>query len=102
MRHTGTPHQGGHNLALPNLLCLCLWKHPGSLGGCASQGLLGDAREFKAEYVRPITAGADKHATERARSVGAGRAAELRARFAPFFLRREKAQVLERGGRCVE
>ena len=71
-------------------------------GRCPSQGLLGEARAFKAEFVRPITAGADKHATERARSVGAGRAAELRARFAPFFLRREKAQVLGRGGGCVQ
>lgn len=60
----------------------------------ACQGLLGDARAFKAEYVKPITAGSDKHATQRSRSLAAGRAADLRARFAPFFLRREKQAVL--------
>jgi hypothetical protein len=65
------------------------------LTGIASpQGLLGDARFFKQEYVRAITAGNDKHATERARAAGAGRAADLRVRIAPYFLRREKQQVL--------
>ncbi len=50
--------------------------------------------------MRPITAGNDKHATERARSIGAGRAADLRARIAPYFLRREKQQVLKHADRC--
>jgi SNF2 family DNA or RNA helicase len=62
--------------------------------GAPCQGLLGDARAFKAEYVKPITAGSDKHATERSRALAAGRAAGLRAALAPFFLRREKGQVL--------
>ena len=58
------------------------------------QGLLGDARDFKDEFERFITAGTDKHATMRAREMGSARAAQLRARLAPFFLRRDKKEVL--------
>lgn len=58
------------------------------------QGLLGEARFFKQEFVRPITGGTDKGATERAQSLGAAKAAELRARIGPYFLRREKQHVL--------
>ena len=58
------------------------------------QGLLGDARDFKDEFEGFITAGTDKHATMRAREMGSARAAQLRARLAPFFLRRDKKEVL--------
>ncbi|KAK9909741.1 hypothetical protein WJX75_006802 [Coccomyxa subellipsoidea] len=57
-------------------------------------GLLGEARFFKQEFVRPITGGTDKGATERAQSLGAAKAAELRTRIGPYFLRREKQHVL--------
>lgn len=59
------------------------------------QGLLGDARDFKDEFERFIAAGTDKHATMRAREMGSARAAQLRARLAPFFLRRDKKDVLK-------
>lgn len=58
------------------------------------QGLLGDAKMFKMEFEKRITAGNDKHATGRDRQIAAAKAAELRARIAPFFLRREKKDVL--------
>ncbi|KAK9817567.1 hypothetical protein WJX74_008330 [Apatococcus lobatus] len=61
----------------------------------ACPGLLGDARDFKDEFERFITAGTDKHATMRARQMGSARAAQLRARLAPFFLRRDKKDVLK-------
>lgn len=49
---------------------------------------------FKMEFEKRITAGNDKHATGRDRQIAAAKAAELRARIAPFFLRREKKDVL--------
>ena len=58
------------------------------------QGLLGDAKSFKLEFEKRITAGNDKNATGRDRQTAAAKAAELRARIAPFFLRREKKDVL--------
>lgn len=61
---------------------------------CCVQGLLGDAKMFKMEFEKRITAGNDKHATGRDRQTAAAKAAELRARIAPFFLRREKKDVL--------
>jgi hypothetical protein len=45
-------------------------------------------------YEGPITRGQDKGASAREREVGAAVAAELRKVIGPFFLRREKAQVL--------
>lgn len=45
--------------------------------------------------MRPITAGTDKGATERAQSLGAAKASELRARIGPYFLRREKKHVFK-------
>jgi len=54
------------------------------------QGLLGDAKTFKLEFEKRITAGNDKNATGRDRQIATAKAAELRARIAPFFLRREK------------
>ncbi len=62
------------------------------------QDLLGDARDFKDEFERYIAAGTDKHATLRAREMGSARAAQLRARLAPFFLRRDKKDVLKTSG----
>ncbi|KAK9821770.1 hypothetical protein WJX81_007078 [Elliptochloris bilobata] len=56
--------------------------------------LLGNRAAFRIHFERPITAGNDKHATAHARMLGASRAAELRARIAPVFLRREKKSVL--------
>lgn len=51
--------------------------------------------------MRPITIGSDKCATERAQSLGAAKAAELRARIAPYFLRREKQHVLKTANRSA-
>lgn len=48
-------------------------------------------------YEGPITLGQDKDATPRQREVGAAVAAELRRVIAPYFLRREKHQVLGGG-----
>lgn len=56
--------------------------------------MLGDAKTFKLEFEKRITAGNDKDATGRDRQIAAAKAAELRARIAPFFLRREKKDVL--------
>ena len=61
-------------------------------------GLLGDARDFKTEYEKPITRGTDRAATERERQVGAATAKALRSRIAPYFLRREKREVLSMRG----
>ncbi|KAA6429139.1 MAG: hypothetical protein FRX49_00535 [Trebouxia sp. A1-2] len=60
----------------------------------ACEGLLGDAKSFKLEFEKRITAGNDKNATGRDRQIATAKAAELRARIAPFFLRREKKDVL--------
>jgi hypothetical protein len=49
-------------------------------------------------YEGPITRGQDKHASAREREVGAAVAAELRRVIQPYFLRREKADVLGGGG----
>ncbi len=63
---------------------------------------MGEARFFKQEFVRPITAGTDKGATERAQSLAAAKAAELRARIGPYFLRREKKHVFKTASsRCL-
>jgi len=77
---SGTPVQNNLN----ELFTLMDWAAP---------GLLGDARTFKADFAKPITLGADRGASERERAAGAGAAAELRARLAPCFLRRDKASV---------
>ncbi|GFR41048.1 hypothetical protein Agub_g1691 [Astrephomene gubernaculifera] len=68
-----------------------------SLFDFTTEGLLGDAKTFKKNYERPITKGLDKEACARERQMGAAIAAELRQRVEPFFLRREKKDVL-RGG----
>ncbi|GIL73031.1 hypothetical protein Vretifemale_3267 [Volvox reticuliferus] len=65
-----------------------------SLFDITTNGLLGDARTFKKNYERPITKGLDKEATARDRQTGAAIAAELRSRLEPYFLRREKKDVL--------
>jgi SNF2 family DNA or RNA helicase len=77
---SGTPVQNDLN----ELFTLMDWAAP---------GLLGDAKAFKADFAKPITAGADRGASDRERAAGAGAAAELRARLAPCFLRRDKASV---------
>ncbi len=66
------------------------------------QGLLGDAKTFKLEFEKRITAGNDKNATGRDRQIAAAKAAELRARIAPFFLRREKKDVLPSNDRYIQ
>ncbi|GIL42937.1 hypothetical protein Vafri_760 [Volvox africanus] len=65
-----------------------------SLFDVTTTGLLGDARTFRKNYENPITKGLDKEATARERQTGAAIAAELRNRLEPFFLRREKKDVL--------
>lgn len=59
----------------------------------ANEGLLGDRQTFRFDYERPILISQDKNATLRERDVGAAVAAKLRQTYAPFFLRREKAEV---------
>jgi hypothetical protein len=49
-------------------------------------------------YAKLITAGQDRDASERERVRGAAVAAELRRIIAPFFLRREKRDVLRQQG----
>ena len=49
-------------------------------------------------YAKLITAGQDRDATERERVKGAAVATELRRVIAPFFLRREKRDVLVQRG----
>ena len=49
------------------------------------------------EYEKRITAGNDKNATGRDRQIAAAKAAEI----APFFLRREKKDVLNQPDRCA-
>ena len=49
-------------------------------------------------YAKLITAGQDRDATERERVKGAAVATELRRLIAPFFLRREKRDVLVQRG----
>ena len=51
------------------------------------------------EYEKRITAGNDKNANGRDRQIAAAKAAELRAKIAPFFLRREKKDVLSQSDR---
>ncbi len=52
--------------------------------------------------MRAIAAGTDKGATQRAQSLGAAKASELRARIGPYFLRREKQHVLKSSSeRCA-
>ena len=63
------------------------------------QGLLGDYKWFRTHYEAPITAGTDRQASDSHRRQGAARAADLRARIAPSFLRREKSQILQQAGR---
>ena len=65
------------------------------------QGLLGDAKTFKLEFEKRITAGNDKNATGRDRQIATAKAAELRACIAPFFLRREKKDVLPSNDRYI-
>lgn len=65
------------------------------------QGLLGDAKTFKLDFEKRITAGNDRNATGRDRQIATAKAAELRARIAPFFLRREKKDVLPSNDRYI-
>ena len=62
--------------------------------GLYLQDLLGDVRSFKVNFERCITAGNDKHAGTREREQAASKAAALRSIIAPYFLRREKKEVL--------
>ena len=66
------------------------------------QDLLGDVRSFKVNFERCITAGNDKHAGTREREQAASKAAALRSIIAPYFLRREKKEVLQGIDRWVQ
>lgn len=59
------------------------------------QGLLGDKSFFKMEYEKIITRGNSKDASSRDRELANGRSKALRDRCAPYFLRREKKDVLD-------
>lgn len=72
--------------ACPHHSCAC---------GLHVQDLLGDVRSFKVNFERCITAGNDKHAGTREREQAASKAAALRSIIAPYFLRREKKEVLQ-------
>jgi SNF2 family DNA or RNA helicase len=61
----------------------------------ANEDLLGDRQTFRHEFERPILISQDKNATLRERDVGAAVATKLRRTYAPFFLRREKAEVFQ-------
>ena len=61
-----------------------------------NEDLLGDRQTFRHEFERPILISQDKNATLRERDVGAAVAAKLRRTYAPFFLRREKAEVFRK------
>lgn len=78
---TGTPVQ--NNL-------MEMW----ALFDLTNPGLLGEKREFRAEYERVITKGQSREASDRERRVGAATSKALRRRISPFFLRREKMDVL--------
>eukprot|EP00884_Botryococcus_braunii_P020558 jgi/Botrbrau1/7186/Bobra.0300s0016.1 len=64
-----------------------------SLFDFVQPGLLGESRWFKMHYANVITEGSDKHASSYARDLSISRAAELRSRIQPFFLRREKSML---------
>jgi len=83
------------------LPCISACSHDCSCVCVGLQGLLGDARTFKLEFEKRITAGNDKNATGRDRQIATAKAAELRARIAPFFLRREKKDVLASNDRYI-
>jgi SNF2 family DNA or RNA helicase len=78
---TGTPVQ--NNLGE-------LW----ALFNFVTPGLLGDARQFRDEFDKPISRGQSREASAREREAGAATAVALHRRIAPAFLRREKAGVL--------
>ena len=59
-------------------------------------------RSFKVNFERCITAGNDKHASTREREQAASKAAALRSIIAPYFLRREKKEVLQGTNRWVQ
>jgi SNF2 family DNA or RNA helicase len=56
-------------------------------------GLLGDAKEFREAFAKPIAAGLHRAAAPGEARRGADAAAALRAALAPVVLRREKADV---------
>eukprot|EP00891_Asterochloris_glomerata_P006698 jgi/Astpho2/6698/gw1.00101.139.1_t len=66
-----------------------------SLFDFVAKDLLGDVRSFKVNFERCITAGNDKHAGTREREQAASKAAALRSIITPYFLRREKKEVLQ-------
>ena len=59
------------------------------------QDLLGDQRFFKLEFEKVIMRGNSKDATKRDRDLSSARSKHLRERCAPYFLRREKKDVLK-------
>jgi SNF2 family DNA or RNA helicase len=78
---TGTPVQ--NNLSE-------LW----ALFNIVTPGLLGDAREFRDEFDKPIARGQSREASAREREHGAAKTVALQKKIAPAFLRREKSTVL--------
>lgn len=78
---TGTPIQNdlGELWSLYDLTC---------------PGLLGGENEFRRRFVHKITAGQASSATQKQRAEAKDLGAELRKTCAPFFLRREKSEVL--------
>eukprot|EP00803_Ostreobium_quekettii_P000653 evm.model.scf_326.10 EVM.evm.TU.scf_326.10 scf_326:61344-71436(+) len=57
------------------------------------EGLLGDRAGFKNLYEKPITLGLDRNASEQQRASSARLAKQLRDKYSPYFLRREKNAV---------
>ena len=61
------------------------------------EGILGDRRDFRHVYERPITDGLDKAATHREREVGKATSAKLQGIISEFILRRDKETVFGKG-----
>ena len=60
------------------------------------EDILGDRREFRDAFERPITNGLDKAATHREREIGKATSAKLQSIISQFILRREKDKVFKK------
>ncbi|UPR03571.1 SWI/SNF chromatin remodeling complex protein [Chloropicon primus] len=60
------------------------------------EGILGDRRDFREDFERPIINGLDKEATHRDREVGKATSAKLQTIISKYILRREKDKVFKK------
>ena len=61
-----------------------------------SEGILGDRRDFREDYERPIINGLDKTASHRDREIGKATSARLQSIISKYILRREKGKVFKK------